>query len=1320
MKNLILGLALSLGFGAFAANTWYVDAKNYGLGGDGSEANPFGSLQEANDAAAVQDDDIIMVAEGDYNQGQQDFGTFSYGGSSYTAHVRVKVTKKLNFVASGERERTVILGFIGNDADKSIHYQASAIGCVGVADTASGATFKGLTFRNGTHHQSARLGMSSGGIMNITTTSTATFTAINCLFDRCSGRAGGAMGSGGIAFRCTFTHGGGNGFGTATYGVKAYNCLFIQNGRTAEGGEIGNGSSAATVYNCELVNCLIFANGYHNSIRGAANQLYNVAAFDDDDNPAFTLTNGTFRCCALREILSGDSDADSVVQLFPGVNQESVLSTNLCVNAYTGDYSPVADGFLDGTGNADYRDLSWIPADERNLYFDGTPMPTDAPTPIGLLLPSKEVTSGPLPFANAKLTVNGKKILMPRKNKAIYQGSWPEQVAIRVAPGETKVTGYKDYGWPRFAGKDVIWQLLPPKHAADGTLYAPTAITASEYEYEYWVDQAYEGAEPDGSFEKPFQKLQDALKVLVNYKETLIHVAKGTYGEKQGYTAAASAGGVNTRIVVPAYKYAVVLAEEGPENTFIEGARSQENASGNGTDAVRCIYVNSGADVAFCGFTIKNGHVYGDNDTESSTYCGGAINCANYSPSFYDCTISGSSGRHAVFNGRYYRCKFLQNDIYRRGVISCSEGNGFLSSSLCANNVNKGGSYQAFFNYIFSLNCSFAETNAPAANVWNINCRCLNAAVYTCGREDASNNDGEYIGCVGASSKGSKVNFPEPDNLEANPLFINMRQGDYRLSSVSPALNAGKVKTGNKFTYSRLLCYLRGDINNAKLVHDDGTINAGCYAGAGVVQPRQIFVSPTGDDENNGYSESSPKQSLQAACDSATMAQTGYPEDITEVVALPGTYKIGEKKHASSTFSGAPTIKSRVVIPAGMTLRSRDGAETTIIEGQDATVNPDDYGCGDNALRCAYVETNAKLIGFTLRNGRTLGVANTTKGTYIDDNLGAGAFGHGIANCFIEDCIVEGCISRNGAAFSHVTAKRCEIRNNCATAYGSVTRTGALEDCYVHDNYGCTVLNDLIYRIIGCTFVNNYANLTKTDAQPRVMYNCGGGRLVNSVLLGNYRDPTAGAGGATVSISNCVFGSNISWTHNEGYEPVNCQTALTYAQLAELYGEDGRPLSKDTPSVDNGLAGQTAYGVDFDGNPRVINGAVDIGAFEYDWTSDYAKALGRRVTVTDFTSGVVETDEEKVTLSDGAMLAASVAHGSGTSNKDYIIKALVPAGGVLTVTLNDEVLGTLTADGSLTFGNALASNELKFEYTGDAPCTVQSIAGNQPMYFIFH
>lgn len=1308
MKGMFFALTLGLSIGAMAANNvWYVDASNYGQGGDGSKTNPFGSMQEANDATAVQNDDTIYVSEGDYDQGKTAYGNYSHGTYSGSAYVRLAVSKRLNFVASGRRNRTRIVGYPGSQPTRTssvVYFMCDSIGCVAVTQSGSGSTFRGFTFHQGTQHQSANGAMASGGITAVSK-SGAEFTAIDCLFDACIGRGGGGMGEGGVAIRCTFAHCGGNGYGSAANGIRGYNCLFLRNGRLDDETQVAMGDYASAVYNCELVNCLVFANGFHNGIRGNGatyDRYYNVAAYDDDDNAAYVVTNGTFRSCAVREVMGAGADSDAtVVQLYSGVNQEDILFTNLCANAYTGDYSPVKNGFLDGTGNPSYRDLNWIPAVERDVCFDGTPMPADAPTPIGLLLPAKTVTSGPLPFGDSKLTVNGMKILKPSLHNAIYQGAWPEQVAIRVAPGETKVTGYAEYGRPRFAGKDTIWQLLPPKHNADGTLYAPPAITALEYECEYWVDCAYEGDDADGSAEKPFPKLQSALDRLVNSKETLIHVAKGTYGSLQGFTPAAAAGGVNSRIVVPASKCAVVLAEEGPENTIIEGARATEGTTGNGTDAVRCIYAGSGADVAFCGFTIADGHVYGDNDTENSTYCGGAVCCANLSPQFYDSVITGSSGRHAVWNGKYFRCRLVRNDNYRRGIVSGSTGNCFVSGSLFADNIDKGGTYGSLFAYVYSFNCSFAETNAPAdRNVWNINCRVLNAAVYARGIQNDPNSDGEMIGCVGASSRGSAMRYSGPDNLNANPQFFNMMKGDYRLSSTSPALNFGKIKAGVKLTYAYLLANVRGDINNAGLIHDDGTVNAGCYADAGVAQPRQVFVSPTGDDENDGFSEATPKQSLQAACDSATMAKTGYVEDIHEVVALPGTYRIGSKLHAATTFSGAQTIESRVVIPAGMTLRSRDGAEKTIIEGQNATVNADEYGCGDNALRCAYVETNARLVGFTLRNGRT---RNTTITGYVDDNLGAGVFGHGADSCSVEDCIVEGCVSRNGAAASMVTLRRCEIRDNCATGWGSVSRSAELYDCYIHGNYGCSSMSDLVKNVVGCTYVGNYSNLAKTDARPVVMSNCGNGRLVNTVLLGGYRDPQ-GSGGETVSISNCVIGSDVAWTHDPDFEPVGCQDALTQRELLAFYDGTGRALVKEAPGVDTGLAGVCPHEVDLDGARRVMNGAIDIGAFEYDWKNDYGKALAmKNLIVTDVSAnGVVETDGV-IRMTDGGELGAIL---SGTEKATYVMRATLAGTGTLVVKLNGAEVGRLTTDGSVTFEADENPADLRYAYMGEGKATL--------------
>jgi len=61
----VIGMAYSLCLNA--AGTWYVDAAKYGQAGmDGSSAKPYGTIQEAVNAA--KNGDVIKVAPGLYNQ----------------------------------------------------------------------------------------------------------------------------------------------------------------------------------------------------------------------------------------------------------------------------------------------------------------------------------------------------------------------------------------------------------------------------------------------------------------------------------------------------------------------------------------------------------------------------------------------------------------------------------------------------------------------------------------------------------------------------------------------------------------------------------------------------------------------------------------------------------------------------------------------------------------------------------------------------------------------------------------------------------------------------------------------------------------------------------------------------------------------------------------------------------------------------------------------------------------------------------------------------------------------------------------------------
>ena len=52
---------------ACAANTWWVDDDWYGQGGNGTEERPFGTIQDAVEAASVGD--TVMVKAGVYNKG---------------------------------------------------------------------------------------------------------------------------------------------------------------------------------------------------------------------------------------------------------------------------------------------------------------------------------------------------------------------------------------------------------------------------------------------------------------------------------------------------------------------------------------------------------------------------------------------------------------------------------------------------------------------------------------------------------------------------------------------------------------------------------------------------------------------------------------------------------------------------------------------------------------------------------------------------------------------------------------------------------------------------------------------------------------------------------------------------------------------------------------------------------------------------------------------------------------------------------------------------------------------------------------------------
>ena len=440
------------------------------------------------------------------------------------------------------------------------------------------------------------------------------------------------------------------------------------------------------------------------------------------------------------------------------------------------------------------------------------------------------------------------------------------------------------------------------------------------------------------------------------------------------------------------------------------------------------------------------------------------------------------------------------------------------------------------------------------------------------------------------------------------------------------------------------------------------------------------YVDPTGgtvsSDDYDGTAETwegggstvGPKKTLAAALKDRASGDV--------VIALPGTYAEGVSNPEDMNTTNA---LNRVRVPAGVTLMSRDGAESTVIMGAEAP-NPLWKGCGTNAVRCASVADattkpkapRARLIGFTLTGGRT-----SATGAESDKNGGAASGGG-----YCVDCIVSNNAAfYRGGASSGATFVRSRFLgdNDCKSAVGYSLYGGTAIYCLVKNNASFST------TLVGCTYISAFPRNAKA---------------YNSLLMS-----TGSAGGNPVTAYRCiVVGNPIS---NFTFEDGSYYTNSTAVAL----GADGVPEAGsvaldfgNSEYLESKISEAEFRLLDLSGEKRIANGRLDAGCFEYDWYDEFSAALSPvgAAAVTNATSHVELSGECLSIPTNGAANVLLKPFNNGESLYSFFVE--VTGTGTLSVYLDgaSEASYTFTAaDGEVETKLTLSEEkDARFVYSG--------------------
>ena len=1285
-----LGLAV-LGVMSAGATEWFVDCTRPDDSGNGkSVAAAKRTIQAAVDAAAAGD--MVTVLPGDYDEGS---GTFKSG--STVSSNRVYITKNLTLRSRDGAATTHIVGAkdltVAQDAEPWGMGRA-AVRCIAVKDGVTEVSIEGFTIRDGaTAFGNDSTLTRGGGIINLVTSpgiqGASRIIVSNCVVRGNTGtRGGGAYGI--KAVDCVFTENRASTYGAAVRQCNMERCLVYRNGT------LKNASVSVIAYGYTIANCTV---AYNETL----DAFYNF----DADNSAASVSNcicvANAGCGVAKKIYTSITDAGEKPNGCVAVES----GARLFVAPAAGDFRLRAEGHA-VTKNP-LSDGKYCGAVQEVVSCEGS----------GYLL-FKAATGG-------TMFVDGMPV---RSDVYAFAAPWPRSYAVTFEPDSG--TGLVNYlyansaCWPT---TNEVYYVLPPV-SGSATVSATTGLVR------YVSPQGDDTA--DGTASAPWRTLQGAMDAIErdSIANALVYVHPGRYDE--GGKVATS---LSNRVVFASGHAVRLKALEGPERTFIVGAADSNpvvpNDLGLGPNAMRCVaFLGAGNSVQ--GFTLTGGHssIPAKGVTAGLDTYGGA--CVSYTSTsvqpnsgVLDCVISNNAASRgaAALGPRLERCFIAENSVADKNNYA-DAGQGLLRmcwvrSSIVTRNraVNSsiGQTARAFNVTVVSNYCSGVHT--------------YNNSGYATNTVYAYNVTGDDIGnkpSIGWSVYEDGNLFP--NCIKETTLFADYLNGDFR-----PYAASAVAFFGDPSVFATGSCF--ADFNGKPfLIDSNGRITAGAVSDLvpslkvispisggtdveGVVTEFPVTVTATrtdrqllgfevngairavegrsvtitadqaagftsftvcpvygtdwwvdatnGNDANTGWSAASAKKTLAGAMSLALAGDT--------VHALPGVYDEGTMLQDNPPSYDRGPLRSRVVVQTNVTLVAEGTVDETVIKGAPGNGSGDTPELWSDAVRCVYLNSGAKVKGFTIRDGHTDSYNNSSQHA---GNSGGGVIGRSVTST-VEDCIVTNCNAVRGGAGYTTTFTRCRIVGNRANS-SPVGRNLALYGCYVADNLGRNndQYNGLVqnhYDIVGCTFTSGNGTGTSgwtTGSRVSVAQQKGykfWNNVVDMSYGGSSRQALSNACNNVFSDALLDFGSGDVLQGEDNIITSSESIALGAAGVP-LYGSAAIGAGDFEHALTN-LTGETGL----NGVLRGLGGSVDAGAFEFDWLLRFAEDLGGKgIVVTEADNSVFENHDGLVEIPSGGLALTWTPTQRQAMNCPCSFKVNVTGTGTLTVTKDGAAFATYT------------------------------------------